>query len=436
MRFGAFKAIFVKEVKLTFRRKSFLFWSIVFPIMLLTLMTILFVPKPGQPAPAKVVKAYVIPEERSDELVNFTKALVKYMSNMTLGKAKIFNVTMFNGTLDEALEYLRNGTMDAVIVVPRDAPESFNENLTLRAKIYVLTGTPNPTEERLSRLSLGMFFNSSTVYVRLAVLNWSLHSIAERLRGQPVDPGILHEIGWLAGIAGDMEGADVEWVEVKPKMLEEVEEIRPYIIGWMTISVVFMEFMFIGLLGSSSSMASEFEKGYMTRIISTRVRPIELYLGKMAAGLLANLFTSVLVVLWGIYALGAKFAHGLLSPQTFTVVLIMLVATLLSMSIGVLLGLIFRSAETAGLVANAIIWPTMMMGGFWMPKFMLPPEIRWFAEVNPMSNLMYAVVEVSSYGRSITAYLTPLAVTVALTVVVLAVSSVLFIKKITKLIEG
>ena len=435
MRLRALKAVFTKEVKLSFRKKAVLFWGMIFPLMLLTLLVVLFAPKGEQPALTKVVEVYLLPEEKSRELLNYTRVMAEYMSNLTTDGGKLFEATVYDGTLDAALEALRNGTIDAVVFIPKDAPRVFEESLAIKAKVYALTGTPNPTEERLSRLSLSIFFNSSSTYARLAVLSWGISELAERLRGQPIDPETQGLVTWLANVA-ESEGSQVEWVEVKPKEVEEGRAVRPYVVGWMTISVVFMEFMFMGIIGGLTSVASEFEWNYMTRIISTRVKPMELYLGKMASVLLTGFLTSVAVILWGTYVMGARFTHSLVSYQTLKVAVIMLVAALFTMSVGMLLGLAFRSIETANLAANALIWPTMMLGGFWIPKFMLPPEIRWFAEVNPMSNLMYAVVEVSSYGRSLSAYLTPLAATAVLTAALLAASSLLFSRKIAKLVEG
>ena len=155
----------------------------------------------------------------------------------------------------------------------------------------------------------------------------------------------------------------------------------------------------------------------------------------MAAALIGCFLTSLLVLAWGTYVLGGKYTHGLLSVETLEIAVLMLAGTLLAMSVGILLGLLFKSAETASIAANAVIWPIMMLGGFWIPKFMVPPEIRAFAEANPFSVLMYAVVEISCYGRTLEPYLPALAASLCLTAILIALSVVLFERKFSRMLE-
>ncbi|RLG53399.1 MAG: hypothetical protein DRN99_06790, partial [Thermoproteota archaeon] len=100
----ALKAVFTKEVKLSFRKKAVLFWGMIFPLMLLTLLVVLFAPKGEQPALTKVVEVYLLPEEKSRELLNYTRVMAEYMSNLTTDGGKLFEATVYDGTLDAALE--------------------------------------------------------------------------------------------------------------------------------------------------------------------------------------------------------------------------------------------------------------------------------------------------------------------------------------------
>lgn len=491
MRLGAVASVLVKDLKNTLRSREVLFWSIVFPLMLLTMMVVVFAPRPEAPPPAKVVKVYIVAEPGNETVLEVAKYYEMYMNNVTTMGAKCFDAKVVNASLSEALEALKKGDVDAVVYLDRSALKAYAANLTIKAKVYILTGTPDPTGEKMTMLSLSWFFNASANYVSVSAANYTALDLVEALRHTPLNPEAYRYLGMLnkaaQGLTTSLErsqvdpetrrylgmlneasqgltallreaplnpnatmraealrfilsrfgkNVNIEWVTVRPKGAEREGEVRPYVVGWMTLSVVFMMFMFNGILGAASSVSVEFDKGYMRRLLSTSVKPMELYIGKITATLIVNAMTAAIVLLWGVFVLGGRFTHGLIAPETASVAVIMVDAALLAMSMGVLIGLLVRSSEAAMLAANAIIWPTMMLGGFWIPKFMMPPEIRWFAEVNPFSNLMYAVVEISCYGRSIGAYAVPVAVTVALTAVLLAASTLLYKKRVVRMVEG
>jgi len=154
----------------------------------------------------------------------------------------------------------------------------------------------------------------------------------------------------------------------------------------------------------------------------------------MLANLISLTIPTAACLLWGDFTLGAKFTVGLFDVELLYVIILVAAGAILTLSIGVLVGLLVRSAETASIIANIIIWPTMMLGGFWIPKFMLPPYLRIFAELNPLSVLMYAVVNVISYGRGIGEYMTSIAASLAISIALLAASSLIYKKYITKLL--
>ena len=435
MRVRAFKEIVLKELKLTLRKPAYMFWNIVFPIILLTLLVVLFAPKPSAPATAESIKVVVLPEERTPELVNYTRIVVKYLREEP-GIDVSFSVGVFNGTLEDALSYLKNGTYDAVILVPKDAEEAMNKNLTIKATIYLLTGTPKPFKEQLTRALLVNFYNITGLFIATSTINWSASALVPYLEHAQLPEEALETLRWLkAGVNALGRNVDVKIVEVRPKMLKKASEIRPYVIGWMTISVVFMEFMFLGVLGVAISISTEFERRYAVRLLSAGVTPGEIYAGKIVAALALYSIPSVVLLLWGTFVLGAKFTHGLFSIETAEILVLMLTGTLLTMFMGILLGLLFKSTEAVSIAANALIWPTMMLGGFWIPKFMLPAEIRIFAEANPLSVLMYAVIEVSCYGRTLEPYLPAIATCLCLTLALAVISTILFKRRFSKMLE-
>lgn len=66
----------------------------------------------------------------------------------------------------------------------------------------------------------------------------------------------------------------------------------------------------------------------------------------------------------------------------------------------------------------------MITGGFWLPKFMMPGYLRMLADLNIISILFYGMVDVAVYGRGLTAYTVPLAVSAASSLALFALASI------------
>ncbi|RLE59885.1 MAG: hypothetical protein DRJ35_04730 [Thermoprotei archaeon] len=173
----------------------------------------------------------------------------------------------------------------------------------------------------------------------------------------------------------------------------------------------------------------------MHRLISTKLRPSE-YFGAMAVSWIVALTISTLpVVLLGFFVYGGTLAIKPFSIEAVFTVILILVTMILSFSLGILIGLLARSPEAANVIANLVVWATMIGGGFWLPKFMLPDFLRWFAEVNVISVLFYAVTEIAVYGRGIAGYLAPTVAAVVVSLALFGVASVIYVKYLPRLLE-
>jgi len=428
--------IVVSYLKMSFRDKTVLFWSVMFPLLLLTFIVFLFAPKPvGEQATVKTVSVMVVPARQTSDLIELAKEYVKYMNLTEFNGQKVFIAEVANVALDVAVEMLRNGSCDVVLYLPEDAVDEMR-NFTVVAKVYVLTGTPNIVEEQMNEMLIVNFLHQTGMYLIHGVVDYAVTPIiSNSSKIIRVEPRLAESIGILRVVKEVMwNNTKVEVVRVKPKGAEE-GDIRPYVIGWMTVSVIFMQYMFSGILGGASSTSRMFEKRYLERIFSTRVSPMEIFVGLLISWIASLTVPTMVCLAWGILVLGAKFTITPLSPEFPVVVLLVLIGAILSISIGLLVGLLVRSTEAASVVANLIVWPSMMLGGFWLPRFMLPEFARVISEIHPLSMLLYSTVDIALYKRPLTAILVPAVTATVVTVVALTLSSILYRRRVTKYLE-
>ncbi len=417
------------DLKRSYRRPLTLFWEALFPIFMITLTVYVFIPTGGG-TPAKTVRVLVVPE--GEGLLDHCRELAKYMNNVTVGEHRLFNATAVSVELDEAIEMLRNGTCDAVVVVPRDYPEML-ERFKIHVKVYRLAGTLDQMSEQFTAYAVRSFFDASGRYVAggcLVYLAQKLRRAGIAVSGDPLVAYVLERAEEVA-----FNNTVIEEHEVTPRKTMSPEEVRRYAAGIMAMAMAFVEYLFTGILGAGSAIVEKFERRYMERLLSTRLSPWELFASLTLGLLVEGASVTVLCLAFAAYALRAIYVIGPLSVEALFIAALALVAMLLTTSVGVMIGTVFRSTEAVNAVANLIIWPTMFLGGIWLPKWMIPEAVRWFADINPLSHMLQAIIGVMTYGRPVTEYLPTLAASLALSAVLMSLSALLYRRYVASFLE-
>lgn len=419
MKAGKVAAVVVRSVKLFLRDKSTLFWSFAFPLMLLSFYVFLFAPGAGQ-GRAVSINVAVVPG--SEAVAAYAEETAKYLKAPWNASLKLsVNATVW-GNLSSAMNALKKGYLDAVVLVEPGSGR------TLNVTVYVLRGTPDPSREELVAAYLYSFFYQAAHFEALGELSRFVNATASRVPGLAPAAAEVVERAWRAAL-----NPGVRVVGVVPG--EERAQLRSRVVGWLTLSVVFMSFMFEGVVGGAAAVASEAKRGFLRRLLSTKLTPSEYFAGLAISWLALMAASAVPTCLLGFVAYGGSLAVKILSAEALFLLLLVLVAGLLAFSAGLLIGLFFKSPESASVVANIIVWPTMAAGGFWLPKWMLPDPLRAFAEVNPFSILFSATSEVAVFGRSISGYLLPTVAAVLLSLALFAVAAVLYARLAPRLAE-
>ncbi len=188
----------------------------------------------------------------------------------------------------------------------------------------------------------------------------------------------------------------------------------------------FMDFFLPGVVGITvmtnslfvmTSICAEYRtRGYFRLLATTKITKAEWLLSKFA-------FFTVLLIgsLVVTYAIG----HALFDMETsLTPLSLVLIAvgTFLFVSLGMLLGVIIKDAESGVAVANAIGFPMMFLSGSFFPLESMPEYLRLVAKAMPLTYLNEGLRDTMVYSNDGSAMLN-LAVLAVIAIVVFVAAS-------------
>jgi ABC-2 type transport system permease protein len=135
--------------------------------------------------------------------------------------------------------------------------------------------------------------------------------------------------------------------------------------------------------------------------------------------IILSMISFVLLVFVGVYGFGAH--------MTLTVWLIpfLILGPMLFSSLGMLVGTVTKSVETASVLGNIITFPMMFLSGTFFPISTMPEYLRNFAHVLPLFYIVEGLNNVMVYNN-IGAALIDIAVTLVITVVVFVAAAKVF----------
>lgn len=196
-----------------------------------------------------------------------------------------------------------------------------------------------------------------------------------------------------------------------------------------TAQTSYIDFLIPGLIGfsilvspmfSMVNITSEYKKVKLFKQLSlTPLRKMEWLASKVVWYIFLSVISFILLVLVGIYGFGAH--------MTLTVWLIpfLILGPMLFSSLGMLVGTVTKSVETASVLGNIITFPMMFLSGTFFPIATMPMYLQTFAHVLPLFYIVEGLNNVMVYGN-ITGALFDIAVVTVITVIVFVAAARLF----------
>ena len=338
------------------RDRGALFFSFIFPIIFILLFGWAF-----QNAGTQTFKVGLV-DEGSPQSASL---IAQGLSNVIIGNnQKVFEIE--KGTMDELLGSLRNGNLDAVIVIPEEMDSSLNQGKTANVQVYY----------DASRTS-----NQQTL---IPTLNQVINVINQHLEG--VGPPI-----------------SVEANSIQSHELRYIDFLLPGILG--------MSLMFIGVQGGLPIIQQR-QAHIIKRLGSTPLGRSTLVLGDVALRIIVVFLTAALIILIGRLVFHVHMVGNWLSLWG-----IVILGSLVFVSLGYLVAAFVKTQESVVPVINIVALPMMILSGTFFKVASMPSFVEPVVKILPLTYLNDALRQIMVAGTPLYSMTTDVAIMVGWAVV-------------------
>jgi ABC-2 type transport system permease protein len=191
----------------------------------------------------------------------------------------------------------------------------------------------------------------------------------------------------------------------------------------------YLDFLIPGLIGFSIltspmfslvNISSEYKKTKLFKQLSlTPLTKMEWLTSKVLWYIVLTISGFLLMVGVGVFAFGA---HVTLS---IGLIPFLVLGPMLFAALGMLVGTVTKSPETAGVIGNIVTFPMMFLSGTFFPISTMPQYLQTLAHVLPLFYIIEGLNNVMVYGN-ITGALIDFAVVIAITAVIFGLAVRLF----------
>ncbi|MCJ7635063.1 ABC transporter permease [Candidatus Bathyarchaeota archaeon] len=191
----------------------------------------------------------------------------------------------------------------------------------------------------------------------------------------------------------------------------------------------YIDFLIPGLLGFSIlvspmfslvNISSEYKKIKLFKQLSlTPLMKTEWLISKVLWYIFLTTLSFLLMVAVGVLVFGA---HILLSPWLIP---FLILGPMFFASLGMLVGTITKSPETAAVIGNVVTFPMMFLSGTFFPVAMMPPYLQQIAHVLPLFYIIEGINAVMVYSNYTQAAM-DLAIITVITIIVFVTAARLF----------
>jgi ABC-2 type transport system permease protein len=339
------------------RNAAGLFFGLIFPVILILLFGMIFSPS----SPGKVT-LYVQNQDGGQVSISFINSLNKTGAVSLVSVDKNENFSQY---------LLAHSASDGLVI-----PANFSENYVLGRSVNVtLYGNPSQS--------------SSTIVTQVVT-------------------GVINglNLGYYQAKLGYYQGKPIIGIvqtTANSKVTKYIDFLVPGLIGFSIL---------VPPMFSLVNISSEYKRVKLFKQLSlTPITKMEWLSSKVIFYILLSAASFVLMVAVGVFAFGA---HIMLS---LWLIPFLALGPMLFSSLGMLVGTISKTTETAGVVGNIIIFPMMFLSGTFFPISLMPQYLQSFAHVLPLFYVIDGLSSVMIYGDYVRATL-DLVVVAVITIIV------------------
>ena len=384
-----------------FRERITLFWVLIFPIFIFTILTLIF-GRIGQEGEINFSVGLVNLDAEATATWEFDTMIEGLFAELGAsqieGKEPLFTLSQpENGEDAKAFitreqEALARGMRTAVIVIPEGFGRRIEQSFTPAG--FSAESSSSTTEAPQGALSI--YYSEGNPSSEMAA------GIIEQIL-----VGVDREILTRAGRFDEEAAVPTETVWVG-----DVAEIR--YVDFLLPGVILMAFFTSGLFGVPGAILFSRDQKILRRYWVTPLSVPRYLTGLSIGHIVLGLIQSVLLILLGKYGFGASVSFVAIQPVAF-----LLLAQITFMAFGFLIASVARTANSGMAIANVLNMPMMFLSGLFFPVTGLPLFLKAIVYANPVSYLAEGVR--TSLGVEAGVFSTPLVVGVPLAWIALSI---------------
>jgi ABC-2 type transport system permease protein len=198
-------------------------------------------------------------------------------------------------------------------------------------------------------------------------------------------------------------------------------------INYMGPGIVALLLTITAMFLTSIGLVREREQQTMDTLLISRLRPIEIYIGKALPMALLGLVEMGIGIVVVILVFGIPLRGNL-----FYLVVAALIFLFAILSYSLLISTISSSQQQALFFSWFSMVTFLMLSGLFTPLENIPPAFRWLADINPLRYLIKIIREIFLKGNGIAYFSRDMLIMGAISVVVLSLSLLNFRRLISK----
>ena len=354
----AFRSVFLAHYKQFIRDRAALFFTFIFPIMFILIFGWAF-SEPG----VETFDVGIV-DEGSPQSASYISAA---LDGIVIDGDKVFEIEQ--GEFNEKVQSLRDGDLDAVIVIPENMDNSVHLNQPVDLQVYY-----DPSQ----------MSNQQTL---IPILNQVIDEIDRCMQGS------IRLIG-------------LEEESLQSHQLRYIDYLVPGILG--------MSLMFTGVFGGLPIIQQR-QARIIKRLGCTPLRRSTLVFGELAFRIILVLLTAALIIAVGRIAFDVQMVGS-----WWSLCGIVFLGTLVFSCLGYLVAAFVKTEEGAIPIINVITFPMMFLSGTFFEINNMPSFIEPIVKVLPLTYLSDALRQIMVDGSPLHSMTTDIVVMISWTVVCLA----------------
>jgi ABC-2 type transport system permease protein len=341
-----FKSLLLSGV----REKETIFWIFLFPLMLFTIMVLIFSNMGGEDLSFDMILIDNSGTGMGSQIIH--QVLDAVGTPAEEGKDPLFKIKEMRDK-EEAYILLKEQKTDFILELPEDFNQKFGQ-------VLLLSRLGNLPEERKPEI----------IIQKVELRNAS--SMAGDIMAQ-----IMAQVNLEAAKQMNIE---IPEITITGEVVGQTEAFN--YADYFFAGVLIMAFFSTGLFNMGINLAYIRNKGIFKRFACTPLKISQV----MSSTIFSNMiFMGIAFVLLLIYA---KLLYGVtwavFQPES---IVFAILTAMLALAFGFFVGTVSKTPNSASGLSNLMFFPMQFLGGLYFPVFDLPPAVSWFVYINPLTYL-------------------------------------------------